>query len=201
VAYYPFNGNANDVSGNGHNGTEQGEGVALAQDRFGNQDSAYDFDGSDGYIDMGDVEDFNFGTGDFTLEAWIQMTSASEGPRHIIGKRMDEVEPYEHGWTRLYSLDGFILFEFSPGLSGSTDTPYDDGNWHHIVGTREGGTVSLYVDGELIVSGTQTVDVSNSASFKIGKWYFEYSFNGKIDDVRLYNRALSAAEVAEHYLR
>jgi hypothetical protein len=199
VGYYPFNGNANDVSGNGHNGTVSG--AALTQDRFGYEGSAYIFDGGSGYIDMDNVSHFNFGTGDFSLETWIQMNSASSGPRHILGKRMDETAPYQHGWTRLYSLDGSIRFEFNDGWTLSTPTTYNDGVWHHIAATRSSGAVSLYMDGQLIGSGTQTVDVSNSGSFKIGKWYFESSFNGKIDDVRLYNRALSATEVAEHYLR
>jgi hypothetical protein len=114
---------------------------------------------------------------------------------------MDESEPYEHGWTRLYSLNGSIRFEFNDGWALSTPTTYNDGVWHHIAATRSSGAVSLYMDGELIGSGTQTVDVSNSGSFKIGKWYFESSFNGKIDDVRIYSRALSQQEITEHYLR
>jgi uncharacterized delta-60 repeat protein len=203
VGYYPFNGNANDASGYGHNGTEQGEGIALAQDRFGNQDSAYDFDGSEGYIDMGDVEDFNFGTGDFTLETWIQMDPASEGPRHIVGKRRD-TEP-EGNWARLYSLDedggAHIHFEFTPAVRVVSPSTYNDNQWHHLVGTRSSGTTSLYIDGQSVGSGTAMEDVSNDASFKIGKWSLEPSFRGKIDDIRIYNRALSAAEIAEHYLR
>ncbi len=109
VAYYPFNGNASDVSGHGFNGIVYG--ATLTTDRFGNQASAYSFNGVNNYIDVGNIETFNFGTGDFTLETWIQMNSDSSGPRHILGKRMDEVADegghYQpHGWTRLYSLDG-----------------------------------------------------------------------------------------------
>ena len=92
VAYYPFNGNANDESGHGFNGTVTG--ATLTADRFGNQNRAYSFDGSTTpLIDVGNIESFNFGTGDFTLETWIQMDPASSGPRHILGKR-DETYPY-----------------------------------------------------------------------------------------------------------
>jgi hypothetical protein len=197
VAYYPFNGNANDVSGHGFNGTVYV--ATLTADRFGNQAGAYSFNGDNAYIDVGNVGSFNFGAGDFTLEAWIQMDPFSSGPRHILGKR-DEAYPYLGSWTRLYSLDGQIRFEFNDGWALYTQKTYNDGIWHHIAATRSNGAVSLYIDGQLIGSDTRTVDVSNSASFKIGKWSFENSFHGKIDDIRIYNRALSATEVAEHFL-
>jgi hypothetical protein len=66
VAYYPFNGNANDVSGNGHHGTVNA--AILAEDRFGNPDSAYDFDGDNDYIWLGDIPSANA----MTIAAWIQ---------------------------------------------------------------------------------------------------------------------------------
>ena len=71
AAYYPFNGNANDESGNGSNGTVYG--ATLVADRFGNPDSAYQFDGVDDVINCGDTSYFDFGTG-FTFAAWIKVS-------------------------------------------------------------------------------------------------------------------------------
>ena len=68
VAYYPFNGNANDATGNGNNGTVNG--ATLTSDRFGNSNSAYDFNGVDNHISINDTL-CNFGTGEFTLSSWL----------------------------------------------------------------------------------------------------------------------------------
>jgi len=67
VAYYPFNGNANDESGNGNHGTVNG--ATLTDNRFGNPNSAYNFDGSNDYIDA----PTNFGYTTFTVTAWIKL--------------------------------------------------------------------------------------------------------------------------------
>ena len=70
VAYYPFNGNAKDESGNGHDGDVKG--ATLANDRNGNSNSAYYFDGADDYINLGNDDDFNFGESDFSISLWFQ---------------------------------------------------------------------------------------------------------------------------------
>ena len=67
VAYYPFDGNANDDSGNGNNGTVNG--ATLTTDRFGNANSAYSFDGQS-YIRVPHTNMLNFGTGDYSLSVW-----------------------------------------------------------------------------------------------------------------------------------
>ncbi|RKY55315.1 MAG: hypothetical protein DRP89_03575, partial [Candidatus Neomarinimicrobiota bacterium] len=69
VAYYPFNGNANDESGNGNDGTVNG--ATLTTDRFGNENSAYSFDGVDDYIMVQDSPELQFGTNDFTIALWF----------------------------------------------------------------------------------------------------------------------------------
>ena len=74
VACYSFNGNANDESGNGNNGTVNG--ATLTTDRFGNSDSAYDFDGIDDSISVNNAETLNL-TNEVTLSAWISVTNNS----------------------------------------------------------------------------------------------------------------------------
>ena len=72
VAYYPLNGNANDVSGNGHHGVVYG--ATLAQDRHGNDDSAYSFDGVGNYIKIIEEDSFDV-VNEITIAAWIYRMS------------------------------------------------------------------------------------------------------------------------------
>ena len=78
VAYYPFNGNANDESGNGHDGTALG--ATLVDDRFGDADSAYHFDGINDLVVVPDDPDFT--VSDVSIVAWIKTTDKSDH-KHI----------------------------------------------------------------------------------------------------------------------
>src|SRR3990167_4957400 len=75
VAYYPFNGNANDESGNGNNGTVNG--ATLTTDRFGNTNKAYSFDGVNDYIDIGNNTNLKRYNTSFTVSSWIKLFSYS----------------------------------------------------------------------------------------------------------------------------
>ncbi len=73
VGWWPFNGNANDESGNGNNGNPIG-GASLTQDRYGNLNKAYSFDGIDDWIEVLDNNEFRFGTTtSFTCSFWIKL--------------------------------------------------------------------------------------------------------------------------------
>ena len=72
-AYYPFNGNANDESGNAHHGTVTG--AVLTTDRFGAAASAYQFNGVNAFIDCGNAAPLNIGTGNLTLSAWVKFSA------------------------------------------------------------------------------------------------------------------------------
>ncbi len=79
AAYYPFSGNANDASGNGHNGSltnwpvtpPNTNGPTFTQDRFGNPTSALQFDGTNDYVSIPDSSAWNFGTNSFTVALWV----------------------------------------------------------------------------------------------------------------------------------
>ena len=83
IAYYPFNGNANDESGNGHHGDVNGS--TLTPDRYGTANKAYSFDGTDDYIDLGNKPAFNFGTSDFTISLWFK-TDGIQTDKYFLGK-------------------------------------------------------------------------------------------------------------------
>src|SRR5688500_5543160 len=89
AASYPFNGNANDHSGNGNNGAVLG--ATLIADRYGTSDSAYGFDGEDDYIRIPDSAGLNF-TGDFSISAWVRTAPTTFG--RIVFSNMLESSPH-----------------------------------------------------------------------------------------------------------
>lgn len=202
VAYYPFNGNANDVSGNGNHGTEQG-GVALTEDRFGNANSAYSFDGVDDYINIprsDSIEPAN----SLTVSAWVNPDDVSSW-HQIITKRFSESNDPYNSYILTTSNDGASnkwLFAVSNGSAGSqtllnsTDTIASNA-WSYIVGTYDGSAMNFYINGALVGSTLKTGDIGYSdLSLRIGRAIGGVqSFKGNIDDIRIYNRALTESEI------
>jgi len=206
VAYYTFNGNANDASGNGNNGTVYG-GVTLTADRFGLPNAAYDFDGSTGYIDVPENALLNALTTNFTLSAWIWQAGSSTNGYRILDK-CPAGEP--GGWTfdtlNCSSGTGHRLrlqgaADNSCNVNGQTD--YSLMQWHHVVATVSGTTGTLYLDGSATGSGDVGTIPANTLDVYLGMAHpgrgAGFWFNGIIDDVRIYNRALSPDDVAVLY--
>jgi len=208
VGYYPFNGNAKDESGNRNHGDPM-NGPELSIDRYGNPESAFKFDGDDDFVDFGDRPNFDFGQGDFALCLWVH-GSASDGgniywligkykqgnkPGYGLGIKSQGNSPYAHIWD---SGEGGWT-----DVRGSKDLI--DGQWHHVsvVYDRDANLV-IYVDGKpaAITDATEeSGSVDNNQSLTIGKQAHgpHWPFKGSIDDVRIYNRALSAKEVKALY--
>jgi hypothetical protein len=202
VAYYPFNGNANDESGNGNNGSVNG--ATLAPDRFGNPASAYAFNGDGDYILVPDSASFNFSY-PITLSAWIYLNDSSAGG--IVGQ-------WGYGGE---GGDAFIIYiknaklgTYLPQggdlghielLSSST---LDTGQWYHVSMVSTGSLVTLYINGNPDTSEAITVQqVDSYQEVKIGldeRFYPDQNYlNGSIDDVRIYNRALTPSEIQVLY--
>jgi hypothetical protein len=83
VAYYPFNGNANDESGNGHNGIVNGTGATLTNDRFGNANKAYSFNGTGSYIRV-NVNTADWFYNDFSITVWVNFKNFTNTYPQII---------------------------------------------------------------------------------------------------------------------
>jgi hypothetical protein len=216
VAYYPFNGNANDETGNGYDGTVNGS--ALTEDRFGNPQSAYDFDGNSSYIDIGTALDFP--CGDYAVSVWFLNNGL--GP-HVNGygqKIMSKATYYNDFWISVYTYGhadpyaGMLYWQqyqgSGSGPKGIADTDYDymDSEWHHVVVNKNGSYGEMWVDGELIDTVNTLTDVCNGQHLYIG--YTDHPdgyqkqeghWNGKIDDIRIYDRVLSETEIHGLYLR
>ncbi|MGD0261571.1 MAG: immunoglobulin domain-containing protein [Verrucomicrobiota bacterium] len=192
VAYYPFNANANDATGNGNNGTNYG--AAIAPDRFGNANSAYAFDGASSYIDFGSPSDLAFAS-NFTLTAWCLFSGGADNPR-ILSYGQDigyELLTVGTGTSRSFQLDcGSQYFD--------TPVNYTQNVWYSVVAVVQNGTGYIYVSGVLVASSPVSTP-SYPYDFQIGENAQNNTdyWGGSIDEVRLYNRALSSDEVAQLY--
>lgn len=215
VAYYPFNGNANDESGNVNNGTIYG--ATLSEDRFGNPDSAYAFDGLNDYIEIENSEDLNLPDA-LTISAWVRPENITGiHGRTVISKYGDEnAQPDKYKNQRAIMLnmhtlagnDRLTLFALSTsgtaanGLYSQEDvfTFYE---WQHIVASWDGHERKIYRNGVPIASDCFSGILFNSiCNLRIGWCYTRPNaghFEGMIDDVRIYNRALSESEIQELY--
>lgn len=190
VAYYPFNGNANDESGNGHNGTVNG--ATLVSDRFGIANSAYSFNGFDNRIILDNTRSIDGNSG-ISLVAWV--VTNNPGGSSIVSKHLN------------YTSSGFNLAgtsnqaHFWPYTSPpvSSGTSYDDGKWHLYIGTFDGSIAKIYVDGILKNSETISSLETNLEFIKIGSDSEMSFFNGFIDDVRIYNRVINVDEINAIY--
>lgn len=183
-----------DNSGFGNHGTING---SVWTD--GKYNPALSFDGNDNIV----VNDSDILEPEkVTLEAWVKRDGTPGAYKYIAGK-------YYDGGKGSYALytggsSGLRFYISHTGgyiLSPDAGTGVWDGNWHHIVGTYDGSKVRLYVDGSEIGSGSSAiVDIAyNTNNFYIGSYGSGYYFSGLIDEVKVYNRALTGGEVLEHY--
>lgn len=207
VAYYPFNGNVNDESGNGNDGVV--DGASLTQDRKGNTNSAYSFDGVDDYIEIPHSDEFNLT--DFTLVAWCRISEIGEHGARLIHKWNNNSSWNTHNYGLGLSSNGYSIVGFKnlqpsvQGFGAEGNTNNNDDNWHQIIGCVKGGEfIKIYVDGVLENSEeiTAVPEYANSP-IRIGKT--EDSINwygcpkGDIDNIRIYNRVLNEAEIETLY--
>ena len=211
VAYYPFNGNANDLSGNGNHGVPT-ENVVLATGVNGDDNGAYLFGGysKPGHIYIRNSESLKFVDG-ATFSVFVKPTS---------WYAMDGGKSRSYGGTQCFISknhdSGSISFvlngsdeQLNVGVASSSEkwgivssSDKLKGNylnkWTHIAFVYGNGRACLYVDGILIDSKESTPDFSNinERDLYIGKFYDKwYPFDGLIDEVCIYNRALSTSEI------
>jgi hypothetical protein len=205
VAYYPFNGNANDASGNGNNGTVYG--ATLTTDRFGIANSAYAFDGTNSYIDIPQNPVLDSLTTNFTLSAWIWQTVITN-TAEILNKQSSG---FSDGWVFDTVINctpnvPLLRLECANGPCNVTGTSqYSLMQWHHFVGTVSGSVANVYIDGILNGSGnvgnipSNTLDIWIGSAHPSARSTFPACFNGIIDDIRIYNVAMSSNEVQQLY--
>lgn len=206
VGWWPFNGNANDESGNGNNGTVNG--ATLTTDRFGNTGNAYSFDGVDDFISVPDSPILELGNS-YSIGVWINFTSnplneftAISKERQLDGTGLaiiiDNTAKVAHGFINGANYSFYSLNSLSFA------------RWNYVVITYDGLSAKLFLDGVSNNSSNFSQSLINSTL----NWYFgkEFTtngggssgytnryFDGKIDDIGIWNRALTDQEISDLY--
>ncbi len=205
IASYPFNGNANDESGNGNHG--QVNGASLSDDRDGLANSAYSFDGQSGYIEVANTNGDLSLSGAFTISAWVYPSSGTTVP---ILEKVAESGGNDDNY-HLWYLGGSGRFDFNiEEASGDDDFSiassdnFPPNAWYSVVVTYDGADLTLYVNGveENRITIGSVVPYTGSESLRIGNSQNTNHddrgvFSGHIDDIRIYGRGLSGSEVAD----
>jgi uncharacterized protein (TIGR02145 family)/gliding motility-associated-like protein len=211
-AWYPFNGNANDESGKGLNGSV--DKAILTKDRFGILNKAYYFDSSR-VITI--PQSVNKNLYPLTISLWVQIdTSKVSGLGNLFGKYVSATWNgfLIHSTRRIDSV-GNVTFKIVPwyirdpgnrllGLYGEEDFATDliPGKWHHFVFTVGKDKGTAYLDGKLFDTHLWTGNSGQSTNpylWQIGGFYDDW-FKGNLDDVGVWNRELTADEINKLYL-
>ena len=204
VAYFPFNGNANDESVNNNNGTIYG--ATLTADRFGNDSSAYYFSGiNHDYIDCGNDTSLDI-TGSLTISAWVKPDTTA-GP--VATKWKTEYVSFGGGSYYLSNECFSITYNGYESVSITNSDLLDEKEFYHIVGIYNYETDSLfyYVNGDLTnqiaVNGGYIPITGSKLLLGAFRWYApsfqEKYFHGVIDEVRIYKRAITNDEITYLY--
>jgi hypothetical protein len=192
ILYYKFDEGSGttalDASGNSRNGTLSGTiPPSYVTGYIGT--NALSFNGLHSYVDSGVDSAANLGTGNFTAVCWIKTTYGST--EVAIGKNSGVGDKYWLGTsgTAFGSVNGH-------NITGGSSV--SDGNWHHLAMTCNGGTITVYLDGTSVATGSYTGACNPSGNMHVGDWgtSAQFRWNGSLDEVALYNRALSGAEIS-----
>jgi hypothetical protein len=194
VAYYPFNGNANDESGNGINGTLHN--VTLTEDRFGNSGKAYYFLGnSTSYIHTITSPLLNL-SGNATLVAWIKGNGTLNNIARVIGTTDDGVEI---GTNSNGTANSNFSYSGTNWFNIVSNKVINDNQWHFVSVVINANQGKLFVDAIKVkdTSSTSAFTMTSPGYVSIGRHpiYTSRAFTGSIDDIRIYNRALNESEL------
>ena len=204
VKSYPGSGTTwKDISGKGNHGTLVG-GTGYSSDNGG----YLIFDGTDDKVTMSAGSDFAYGTGDFTVEIWFNVTGTTPqnwgevlfaqtvaGTNYFVvnssrGNPVSKLPTFTHGTS-------------GSGTAVASSTAYTEGTWHHYVVTRNGTALTVYLDNSSVATATVSQDFTNTSYVPtIGGYTHTNSnnFDGKIAQVRVYKgKGLTSSEVTQNY--
>ena len=210
--YFPFTGNTNDASGNNINPTYTGAGLAPATDRFGQSSAAYAFDGANGsYLR---VPADQLPTGDRTVSLWFRAADVSSRPV-VLSYGGNSFSAPGSSYFMGVNLGGASTYQVSGHFGSNTlEHAYSAApvnQWIHWVVTIEGSTQKSFINGQLVASGsfnfptfvagkdlamgvaTSTTGIAPYSDINVG--YFQ----GSLDEVRIYDGALTESQVLNLY--
>lgn len=218
VGWWPFNGNANDESGNGNNGTVNG--ASLTSDRFGVSNSAYSFNGLNDFITVPDNNLLDL-TNNYTISAWVNIPDYTVSPslpngvgvtdpsRSILGK------PRNSGWATGYAIrheptgssTKFSGSECGPCIGIGTNTTPNLNEWYNLTVVRHNTSIEIYINGildttaqistQLLINSSEPLYIGKEFTSVGNNWY--RWFKGKIDDIGIWNQALTQQEITDLY--
>jgi hypothetical protein len=206
LAWYPFDGNASDMSGNGHHGTVFG--ATLTEDRNGEHGKAYFFDGSDDFIDLGSNPVFN--SFPLTVGVWVK-SNGNSGESGVVSKYR---AASWNGWQIMEQEDKIVpwyIRSHGQRIIGNYGEPkafetvlQSPEKWNHLICVFDEDGGRIYLNGSLQETKAWTGDPSAptaSHGLYVGRYQGARSgfYSGKIDDVRIYDRTLNAEEVTALY--
>jgi hypothetical protein len=197
VAYYPFNGTANDAIGSNHGVVTD---AVLVADRKGNANEAYSFNGTSAWITLPD-QGLPSGNGPRTVALWIHFNGYSANPALI---SYGAIAPNNAFYAVLLSASR-PNNPLCVGQAGGGDTPSVAGTelnrWYHLTFSHDGSQTKIFLDGVLRGTASRTFDTTLPGTWHIGSYIDpaptqgNVHHHGLIDDVRVYNRALTDAEI------
>jgi len=200
VAYYPFNGNSNDESRNSNNGLIHG--ATFTYDRKGEPNSAILFDGVNDYIECGSSSKLKVFNNSITISAWIKINGRGlNWGRIVLGGQVNT------SYTLTQSKEGDrILWRITSGNRRFDvfSSSLDKAKWYHITAVYNGNKLIVYINGELdkfayangnINTNSKTIVIGGETGVHGGNPSKPSSFNGSIDDIRIYNKVLSSKEI------
>lgn len=219
LAYYPFNGNANDESGNGHHGTVNG--ATLSSDIDGNIDKAYEFshDGASfGNNHQSIYIPFHsdFQSENFTVSIWFKADSYGWDGNSNIGstlfsKRENSSQPNQATY-RIQLSSNFTRSEIG-GPDGDDEIPctadsneLNLGAWYHIASTYDGTTLKQYINGVKVseINCDLSHNAISTSGIMLGQtWQYNgywYHLDGKLDEFMVYNRSMTEQEMENYYV-
>lgn len=207
IAYYPFNSDANDESGNGNNGTVNG--ATLSLDRFGNENAAYNFNGTDNEIIIENAF-YNNGFLNSTINIWFTSSDNSKSNQTILNTNPHNGESFSfnHGNsgyfshfknsdTSVVSWDIFSNNDFSSQL-------IENDIWYMLTIIKENNAYKYYLNGAFIKESNISIETqSQFTGISLGNVSQNVSNNehhkGKLDDIAIWDRALTEIEIVELY--
>ena len=203
VGWWPFNGNANDESGNGNNGIVNG--AILTTDINSNSNAAYYFDGVDDNIAVSSLNNLQYNP--ITYSFWFNPTAlcapqSNECWSMMLGR--DQFGNLNQGvFTTLNNNSNGIynrLLYYTGGDDSRADTTPLVNTWYHLVFTYDNaGAINWYLNNTLISVDNLTINSNANIQFNIGSGGNRYYFNGKIDDIGIWNRVLTQQEITNLY--
>ena len=201
VGFYPFSGNANDASGNGNNAVSHG--AQLATNRFGIAGDSYSFAST--YIETTNSVGFPISTSDFTLSVWVNFSTILPFPNVAMLFVNRSLNQFQLAFNSTTGKNGFLDFVTGGSLAcHSTTNAWTENKWYNVMVVRTNNAFTIYRDGSVIgqaqtllgnnaPAASRLLDFGKRSTDGAGPLY------GQLDDIRIYNRALSTNEVAQLY--